>query len=113
MGIEVVLPKDSPLREKMMVGDAYAPRPFAGRALLIASAMTQGRTNPLTEQDSIHKWRLDRGIPSRVNIPVFHWTGVDNGVEQEYGVLFSYYTKGDPLKAAEPAGTLGASDALA
>ncbi len=53
---------------------------------------------------------MDRGIPSRANIPAFHWTGADNGVEQEYGVPSSYYTKGDHLKAA---GNLGTSDAVA
>ena len=50
---------------------------------------------------------LKRGFPSRVHVPVFHWTGFDNGVEQEYGVLLYYWAEGEFLKAKKRAGTLG------
>ena len=44
--------------------------------------------------------------------PIFHWDGMDNGLEQKYAVLFYYVAKGDIDKnfeaATDKAGTMGA-----
>ena len=67
----------------------------------------------VSEDDKIAKVTLAHGIPSRPNVPVFHWTGYVNGRAQEFALLFFYYAKGDHLRANRPAGTLGGADVVA
>ena len=45
-------------------------------------------------------------------MPVFHFTGKDNGIKQEYALIFRFYTKGDHLESASPAGTMGGGTSL-
>ena len=56
---------------------------------------------------------LLRGVTSRVNVPVLHFSGTDNMRKAEYGLILTYYAEGDFLPASEPAGTMGATDTFA
>jgi hypothetical protein len=67
----------------------------------------------MKEADKLTKIILGHGIPSRPNVPMLRWEGVDNGRVQDFALIFYYYHKGDHLSAAEPAGTMGGGDMIA
>ena len=111
---EVVLqlPDDSKYGEHLYTASVWCPRPYVARLLLAAAATGTGKRGPLEDSDKLPHARVAHGVPSRTYVPVFHFTGNDNGIKQEYALIFRFYTKGEHLESASPAGTMGGGTSL-
>ena len=111
--IIIEVPEDSPSKVCNYTASAWMTRPFVARFVLNSTAVGTGKKIAMTEADKLSKVRLFHGIPSRPNVPVLHFTAVDNHNAQEFAVVFYYYHKGDHLTASQPAGTMGGGDVIA
>ena len=111
---EVVLqlPDNSKYGEHLYTASVWCPRPFVARLLLAAAATGTGKRGPLEDSDKLPHARVAHGVPSRTYVPVFHFTGNDNGIKQEYALISRFYTKGEHLESASPAGTMGGGTSL-
>ena len=101
------LPESSTYGPHLFHATVWVPRPFVGRFILAASASGTGKHSALEDKDKVPHARVAAGILSRPHVPVFHFTGTDNGLKQEYALIFRLYTTGAPLGSAPPAGPLG------
>ena len=109
----MTVPHNSPSARPLLRGTVWFPRPFVARFALNATAVGTGKMEGLTEKEAIPRKRLLCGVASRPHVPVFHWTGYDNGEPREMAMILYFYTKGDHLPAAQKAGTIGGYSSLA